>query len=186
MKPENEKLDQLISRLYEDETAEQVRREIEAGDALFDSYEVQGPDDAVMVKIADRMEQALVKRKSRKGLWYMFASAAAVIVFAFGLLLFSAGPGEPPAGNEEMAVRTAVEMEADFWTGDSLNENVQFAALTREIEDIEKSLALLSRGESIATQTSFDTLDYTDENENYGLTELEIEIVDTTESFWKG
>lgn len=186
MKPDKENLDQLLHRFYDDETAGQMQKDIHAGDALFHSFDVPAPDDAAVAKIAQRMEKALGRKKSRKGLWYMFASSAAVILFAAGILFFSTDPAVPPAGNDRTVTRVERKVEDSFWTDETLDENVQVAAISREIEDIERSLHLLSRGESIVRETALDSYDYENEMENYGLTELEIEILDYSESFWKG
>ena len=157
-----ENLNELFGRWVDAEQAAQHAEDIEHGDQIFRDNPPPEPRPELVARIKADVNWALVQRKERslRRKVYGVAIAAAVIVIsvAVGPHLFTTEEGGvSPTPTESI------------WA----SEDAELEILTSEVEALESELFALQFGENGGN--GFDEL-----------SELEMELVEVSSSFWKG
>jgi hypothetical protein len=159
-----ENIDDLLSRFYSPDQAEQIKNDITQGEQLFDGYCAPQPQEYII----NRIKLNISRNRKHTGILQVLVktiAVAAVVLVASYLLLQNTATQKPAVNN---------------------TQNIYRAALTRtdnSITALEKEAELLS-GEITAVRLGEDN--GTNEQLSDSVGNVETEIIDTENSFWKG
>ena len=173
MKSQNEEnLKELFERFLDSKEAEQAVEDIREGERILREHPASGPDKELVAGIKAEIAKAVLLRKRNvfRRIAYKAAvvAAAVIILVAISLKLAEKGGGEPER------VITASMIPASIWESDDISaDDADLATLTAEIEQIESDLLALQLGENGGN--------------GYGAAaELEMELIEINNDFWKG
>ena len=164
IKKDDENLDELLRRFYDDTTAAQVRDDIVAGDELLGSLPGPQPSDALVSQIKTGLESRL-QRKNRYA-YKVAAVAAAVIVAVFaGLFMQTLEQKEPQPP-------VAMVTGEDIWE----SRDVTFEAISADLDQIRETMLAVA----------LDEVDNGNGQMAEAINELETELIEMETVFWKG
>ncbi|MHC4338081.1 MAG: hypothetical protein ACYSTG_09105 [Planctomycetota bacterium] len=167
-----ENLKDLFEKFVDAEEAEKAAEDIRKGEEILSAHPGPEPDGEVIAGIKAEVARELLGRKTRvtKRVVYKVAAVAAafLIVAAVSVKLFERG------GEEQGKVVTASILPSAIWESEDLAaDDVDLAILTAEIREIEEDALALQLGENGG-------------NGHIDLEELEIELMEISNDFWKG
>jgi hypothetical protein len=165
-KNKNENIDNLLRKFYSPDQAEEIKNDFASADALFEKFPAPKPSRQTTVKIEQKIVQQLKKRKhtSWKIVLVKTAAVAAsvVIISAVMLLNYNRKDSTPYAKDKQ---------QASLWQSDT-----DISTFEAEINQLENELLAINLGEENGTNGVL-----TDRVE-----QVELEIIETENTFWKG
>ncbi len=167
-----ENLKGLFEKFFNSEQAERAAEDIRKGERILSEHPAPEPDGELIADMKVEIAEAVIRRKAdafRRTAYKAVAVAAAFIILAvISVKLFEKSGGEP-----ERIVTASIMPRAIWESEDIATDDADLAILTAEIEQIE--------GEALALR-----LDENGGNGNSAVTELEIELAEINNDFWKG
>ena len=169
-KNKNEDIDSLLSKFYSSGEAEQIKNDIAEGDGLFEKFPVPQPSEEML----NHIKLEISRRQRQMTLRKIFActaatATAAVILIACYFMLHNTAQQKLPLYTQNISQETILK-------ADNSESDVKIAAFEKEIE--------LLRGEFVAIRLNEDNGTnglLTDRVDN-----IESEIIETENAFWKG
>jgi hypothetical protein len=164
MENKKENIDNLLSRFYSPDQAEQIKKDIAQGEQLFDGYRAPQPQE----NIINNIKLNISRKRRHTGILHVLVktiAVAAVVLVASYLLLQNTATQKPAVNNIQNSYR---------------------AAMTRtdnSITELEKEAQLLG-SEVMAVRLGEDN--GTNEQLSDSVGNVETEIIDTENFFWKG
>jgi hypothetical protein len=164
MENKKENIDNLLSRFYSPDQAEQIKNDIAQGEQLFDGYRAPEPQE----NIINNIKLNISRNRRHTGILQVLVKtiAVAAVVLVASYLLLQNSATQKPVGNNV--------------------QNSWQAALTRtdnNITALEKEAQLLS-GEVMDVRLGEDNGTNGQLSDSVG--NVETEIIDTENFFWKG
>jgi hypothetical protein len=167
-----ENLRELFEKFFDTEQAESCVEDIQKAERILRENPAPEPDDMLIANIKAEIALRLqVSRAHRfRRIIYEVVSAAAVILFVtmIGLQLF-----QKPA-TESGTVNTASILPTKIWESDNIAvDDEDLAVFTTQVDQIEDEVTTLQSGEDTG-------------NGDSALNELEMELIEINNNFWKG
>ena len=159
----NENIDNLLSQFFSPEKAEQIKNDIAQGEQLFDGYRAPQPQEYII----NRIKLNISRNRRHTGILQVLVktiAVAAVVLVASYLLLQDSARQNPV--NNSLSTYQAALTQTD-----------------NNISTLEKEIELLN-GEVIAVRLGEDNGTNGQLSERIG--NVETEIIDTENFFWKG
>ena len=168
-----ENLKELFTRFYDAEQAESCVEDLCTGERIFDVHAAPEPDARLIASIKANIASSLSQRKAkrfRRRLYEAAGVAAAIVVLAITSVQLL-DKSDLPLGKE---VYTASLLPTVIWESDDIAaDDADLAVFTAEVDQIEYEIHTLQSGEeSIESEGT--------------LTELEMELAEINDEFWKG
>jgi hypothetical protein len=157
-----ENIDNLLSRFYSPDQAEQIKRDIAQGEKLFDEYCAPQLEEKIINNIKLKISH---RRKHTAFLSILVKTIAVAAVVVIASYLLQDGARQKPVDSTQNSYQ-AIMTQAD--------NNI--TALEKEAELLRSELADIRLGEDNGTNEQL-----TDSVGN-----VETEIIDTQNFFWKG
>jgi len=169
MKSQNEEnLKELFERFLDSEEAEQAVEDIREGERILREHPVAEPEGELIAGIKVEVAKAVLRRKRNVRIKSAVVAAAVIILAAISIVLFERGGGEPER------VAAVSRIPAAIWESERLaDDDADLASLTAEIEQIESDLLAVKLGEN-------------GDNGSGAAEELEVELIEINNDFWKG
>jgi len=173
MKSQNEEnLKELFEGFLDSKEAEQAVEDIREGERILREHPVPEPDKKLIASIKSEIVEAVLRKKTNVFRRIVFKSAvvaaAVVILAAISIGLFEKG------GSDSERVAAVSRIPAAIWESERLaDDDADLASLTAEIEQIESDLLALQLGEN-------------GDNGSGAAAELEMELIEINNDFWKG
>jgi hypothetical protein len=163
-----ENIDNLLSRFYPTEQAEQIKNDLTETDRLFEKF----PAPQVSQKVIDEIKLKIIRKQTRlvfSTVLVKTAAVAAIVIIGAVLLLQNITPQKPTG-------HTQNGYEAALWQTDSNGTDPSIASLEKEIE--------LLKGEIVAIRLNEDN--GTNEQLADSINNVDTEITEIENYFWKG
>jgi hypothetical protein len=164
MENKKENIDNLLSRFYSPDQAEQIKKDITQGEQLFDGYRAPQPQENIISNI----KLNISRNRRHTGILQVLVktiAVAAVVLVASYLLLQNTATQKPVGNNVRNGYRAAMTR-----TDNSIT------ALEKEAELLGSEVMAVRLGEDNGTNEQL-----TDSVGN-----VEVEIINTENFFWKG
>ncbi len=167
-----ENVKELFERFVNTGQAEEAEQDIRKGEQILREHPVSEPDSKLIADIKAEVGKAVLRRKAKvfRRMVYKSAVIAASVIFlaAIGIKLFEKGGGE-----FERVIAASI-IPAAIWESDDISaDDADLATLTAEIEQIESDVLALQLGENGS-------------NGYEAAAELEMELIEINNDFWKG
>lgn len=167
-KNKKENIDNLLSRFYSTEQAEQIKNDLTETDRLFEKL----PAPQVSQKVIDEIKLKISKKQTRLAFSTVLvktAAVAAIVIIGAVLLLQNINRQEPTNNIQD-------GYQAALWQTDSNGTDPGIASLEKEIE--------LLKGELVAIRLNEDN--GTNEQLADSINNVDTEITEIENYFWKG
>jgi hypothetical protein len=165
MNKNDENLESLFDDFFDEQQSKSSANDVSAADKLFDDNPAPKPSAELIEQIKGRVEQKLSQQKNHRTTHHylkIMAAAAAVILISFVVLQILSNKTEPPG-----------KSKINEWVLDNSTESdIEFAVLAAEIDEIEEEIITMNLAENGIESESID--------------ELEIELMEINDDFWKG
>jgi len=167
MKNNNENINELLARFYDQAEIDGIAEDINKGDKAIASFALPKPDPAVVETVKAKVSAEASRRKSKKftNISYKTALVAMLAVLAFGGIRTIVHQAAP-YGDSELAF---------FW-GDTASAGTvdpRLALINEQLDEIEMSLELVAAEKVVSDDDS-------------AIDELETELLLDTKSIWRG
>ncbi len=167
-----ENLKEVFEKFLEPKEVEQAAEDIAQGERIFREHPAAEPDDEFIADIKMKISGALLHRKAtsfRRTAYKTAVAAVAVILLAvISTRFFEKGSGE----SKKAAAASIID--GVIWESERLAaDDADLAILAAEIEQIEDEMLALQLAEDGG-------------NGSKAVTELEIELIEINNDFWKG
>jgi len=162
----DENLREVVGRFVPACDAEAFIEDIEKGSKILEQNPAPAPDARLTDSIKADLARSLGRRKQILRAWRAAVSAAAAVIVVVSILAVQVfhTAHEPP-----IAI-----MSAKIWESRDLSaDDPQLALFTEQLDQIESEFVALQLGEGAANGT-------------FDLTEVEEELLEISNSFWKG
>ncbi len=170
MNNKNENLKELLNKFFSEAEAARAEEDILRGEQIIADNPAPQPDARVISNIKARVRSELAKREKRGVFTYLRATmTAAAAVLIIGVILFMIHPAE------ERSLPTVAEgtIPQGIWESEDLmDDDVELAMLAANIDAVEEEVLALRFGDG--------------SDEMINLDEVEIEVLEISEDFWKG
>ena len=161
----NENLDELLSKFFDQRDIFEIERDIRLGDEILRSHPAPEPAESVVEDIKAQIRAELAGRRRWDGpMVQRIAVAAVIIVIAVAGVKFI---------NQYTAGTGIVPPASTIWADGELGGDRQLARLNAEIDQIEDNIVNIR-------------LDEQDDLNGSDFEELEMELVAFSGDFWKG
>ena len=164
---ENKKIDELLAKFFSPDQAEQIKNDFVSADALFEKFPAPAPSQQrladIKQKIAHRLENQ--NRISWTAVLLKTAAVAAIIVIASAVVLLN-------FNQKKLTQSTQNTQQTSVWQ----NTDTSISSFETEIEQFKNELLTINFGEENGTNGIL-----TDRVE-----QLELETIETENTFWKG
>lgn len=171
MNMHKENLDDLLRQFHDERTAREIKQDLAEGQALFDENPAPAASPELLDSVKSRIQMKLRTRRYHRSLRYIRnAAAAAAVILVLALIPLFRSPESQTGGKTHVAVSESVLN----WDDDGeygLDSNMQL--IEAQLDDISDTLLSLQLGESLSEEPA-------------EITDLEMDLVDTSELFWKG
>jgi hypothetical protein len=160
-KNKNENIDNVLSQFYAPDQAEHIKKDIAEGEKLFDEYRAPEPEE----KIINNIKLKISHRRRHTALLSVFVktiAVAAVVLIASYLFVQDNNRPKATENNSYQAALTRMD------------NNI--SALEKEFELLKGEVVAVRLGEDNGTNEQF--------SERVG--NVETEIINTENFFWKG
>jgi hypothetical protein len=163
----NKNIDALLSKFFSPEQAEQIKNDFASADALFEKFPAPNPPQQTLADIKQKISQRLENQKQVRwpAVFIKTAAIAVIIVIIHAVMPVNFNKTKP-----NQYVKT-VEQSL-LWQ----DEETDVSAYNAEITQLKNELMAINLGE----ETSANGI-LTD-----SLQQLELEIIETENTFWKG
>jgi len=161
----NKNIGELLSKFFPPDHAEQIKNDFASGDALFEKFPAPNPSQQTLTDIKQKITRQLENQKRIRwtAVLVKTAVAAAIITIASAVILLNFNQKKP---NQY----TKNEHQATLW------QNEEISTFDAEIEQLNSELLAINLGEETgANGILTDRVD-----------QLELEIIETENTFWKG
>jgi len=162
----NENIDELLSKFFSPDQAEQIKDDFASADSFFEKFPAPNPPPQILAEIKQRTAQQLENRNRISWTTVLAKTAAVaaivVIVSAVMLLNFS---------QKDSIQYTNDKQQTSLWQSDT-----DISAFEAEITQLKNELLAINLGEETGTNGIL-----TDRVE-----QVELEIIETENTFWKG
>ena len=166
-------LKELLTKFYDAEQIESCAEDFRKAEQILHEHPAPEPDPMLIANIKAEIAMRLGSRKVRRLRRFLYEAAgiAAAIVFLTFISLQHIQKPDIPSGKGVYAASLIPEA---IWESDDITvDDTDLAVFTTEIDQIESEIQTLQSGEDIS------------ENENT-ITELEMELAEINNDFWKG
>jgi len=166
-----EDVKELFERFVNTGQAEEAEQDIRKGEQILREHPVSEPDSKLIADIKAEVGKAVLRRKAKVFRRMVYKSA---VVAAAVIILAAIGIGLFEKGGESERVAAVSRIPAAIWESDDISaDDADLATLTAEVEQIESDLLALQLGENGGN--------------GYGAAaELEMELIEINNDFWKG
>ncbi len=167
MNGKKENLKELLNKFYAEAEAAKAEEDILRGEQIISDNPSPQPDEKLISEIKSRISVELAKQDRRGVRTYLRTAlaAAAVILIVSGLIVMYNHKTVKPAGSP---IISQVGIENSDFTAD----DAELAVLAADIEALEDEILALRLGENGTEWMNAD--------------EIEIELLEINEDFWKG
>jgi hypothetical protein len=170
MNNKNENLKELLNKFFSEAEAARAEEDILRGEQIIADNPAPQPDARVISDIKARVRSELARREKRGVFTYLRATmTAAAAVLIIGVILFMIHPAE------ERSLPTVAEgtIPQGIWESEDLmDDDVDLAMLAANIDAVEEEVLALRFDEQGDKMINLD--------------EVEIEVLEISEDFWKG
>ena len=174
MKNQNEEnLEKLFGKFFGEREAKEATEQLKKVEQALQDNPTPSPCKELIASINNQIVRGLHERKQRsfRGMVYKVAAVAAAIII---LAIFSIKSFENKQVKPTTLLAAIEIVPTEVWNGEDITENdADLLTLTAEIEQAEKEILAMKFDEAAANGT----------NE---LTEIEIELMEIDNDFWKG
>ncbi|MFH1715954.1 MAG: hypothetical protein ABIF19_01265 [Planctomycetota bacterium] len=168
-----ENLDELLEKFFDGEQAENYIEDVQKVEQILREHPAPEPDDMLIANIKAEIAMRLPVRRARlfrRRLYEVAVVAATIVVVAAVSVRFF---DEPSSGPGQRVYAASLIPKAIWESHDIAADDENLAVFTAEIKQIENEvLALESDEDSSESDTA--------------ITELEMELIETSSDFWKG
>jgi anti-sigma-K factor RskA len=171
----NKNIDELLSKFFSPDQAEQIKNDFISADALFEKFPAPAPSQQRLADIKQKMAHRLENQKRISPLWDALrhwtavllktAAVAAIIVTASAVMLLNFNQEKPTQYSQNIQ-QTSVWQSTD----------TSISSFEAEIEQLKNELLTINLGEENGTNGIL-----TDRVE-----QIELETIETENTFWKG
>lgn len=170
-KNKNENIDSLLSKFFPPDQTEQIKNNFASADALFEKFPAPNPSEQTTTEIKQKIAQQLKNRKhiSWTGVLAKTASVAAIIVAVSAILLLN----HTEKDSTEYAQN---KQQTSLQQNGETDSDADISLFEAEIEQLRSELLAVNLGEENGTNGIL-----TDRIE-----QIELEIIETENTFWKG
>jgi hypothetical protein len=170
MNNKDENLKEFLNKFYAEAEAAKAEQDILRGEQIIADNPAPQPDVRVINDIKARVRSELVGREKREVFTYLRATVtAAAAVLIIGVTVFMIHRAERPS---RPSVAEATISQEIWESEDLMDDDIELAVLAANIDAVEEDVLALR----------FD--DESDEMIN--LDEVEIEVLEISDDFWKG
>ena len=165
----NENIDRLLSKFFPPNQAQQIKTDFASADALFEKFPAPNPSQQTLTDIKQRIAQRLESRKhiSWTGVLVKTVSVAAVIVIISAVLLVN-------YTGKDLTQYAKDKQQASLWQREETDSDI--STFEAEIEQLKSELLAINLGEENGTNGTLVNQ----------IEQLELEIIETENTFWKG
>ncbi|MCX5634081.1 MAG: hypothetical protein NTW93_10480 [Phycisphaerae bacterium] len=178
----NENIDELLSKFFSPDQAEQIKDDFASADSLFEKFPAPNPPPQILAEIKQRTAQQLENRNRISPLWSAWgcltadalrhwttvlaktAAVAAIVVIVSAIMLLN------------FSQKDSIQYTNDKQQASLLQSDTDISAFEAEITQLKNELLAINLGEETGTNGIL-----TDRVE-----QVELEIIETENTFWKG
>ncbi|MGB8225359.1 MAG: hypothetical protein WCE45_00635 [Sedimentisphaerales bacterium] len=162
----NENIDELLAKFFSPDQAEQIKNDFAAGDESFEKFPAPNPPPQILAEIKQRIAQQLENRNriSWTTVLAKTAAVAAIVVIASAVMLLN------------FSQKDSTQYTNDNQQASLLQSDTDISAFEAEITQLKNELLAINLGEETGTNGIL-----TDRVE-----QVELEIIETENAFWKG
>lgn len=170
----NENIDELLAKFFSPDQTEQIKNDFAAGDELFEKFSAPNPSPQILAEIKQRTAQQLENRNRISPLWDALrhwttvlaktAAVAAIVVIVSAVMLLNSSQ------------KNSIRYTNDKQQASLLQFDTDISAFEAEITQLKNELSAINLGEETGTNGIL-----TDRVE-----QVELEIIETENTFWKG
>lgn len=168
-----ENLKELFATFFDAEQAESYVEDVHQAERIFQEHPAPEPDAMLIANVKANIAISLGSRRVkrfRRRLYEVAGIAAAIVILAIASVQLLETSDLPP----EKDVYTASLLPTVIWESDNIAaDDADLAIFTAEVEQIEYEIHTLQSGEE-----SIDS--------EGPVTELEVELAEINDEFWKG
>jgi mannitol-specific phosphotransferase system IIBC component len=170
-KNKNENIDRLLSKFFPPDQTEQIKTDFASADALFEKFPAPNPSPQTIAEIKQKIAAKLrtPNRISWTGVLVKTASVAAIIVIVSAVMLLNF--------NRKDSTQYAKDrQQTSLRQSEGTGPNTDIPTFEAELEQLKSELLAINLGEENTTNgTLVDQIE-----------QLELEIIETENTFWKG
>jgi len=172
MNDEYKNLKEQLACLLTKEQADQALSDIEQGERIIADFDSPVPDSEVLARVKARVNGTLTQRHSMRNAILRVASVAAVFFLLATVAVWIFDNNTETTLIHSLPIADAISSR--IWDGNDITaDDDKIANLTAEIAQTERELWAIQLGES-------------ETNGDAALYDLEIELLEESNNFWKG
>lgn len=162
----NENIDELLAKFFSPDQTEQIKNDFAAGDELFEKFSALNPSPQILAEIKQRTARQLENRNCINWTTVLAktAAVAAIVVIVSAVMLLNFSP------------KDSIQYTNNKQQTSLLQSDTDISAFEAEITQIKNELLAINLGEEAGTNGIL-----TDRVE-----QVELEIIETENTFWKG
>jgi hypothetical protein len=164
-KNKNDDIDNLLKKFYSPDQAQQIKTDFASADALFEKFPSPNPSQQTLADIKQKIARQLENRKrmSWTAVFIKTAAVAAIVVIISSVMLLNF--------NRKGSTQHAKdEQKMSLW------QSEEISTFDAEIQQLKNELLAINLGEENGTNGIL----------SERVERLELEIVETENTFWKG
>ncbi len=167
----NKNIDELLSKFFSPDQAEQIKNDFASADTLFEKFPAPDPSQQTLADIKQRIIRQLENRKriSWTAVFAKTAAVAAIVVIICAVILLN-------LYRKDSTQYAKDRQQTILWQSDQIGSDTDISASDAEIKQLKSELLAINLGEENGTNGVL-----TDRVE-----QLELEIIETENTFWKG
>ena len=167
----NKNIDDLLSKFYSPEQAEQIKNDFASADEIFEKYPAPNPSQQTTASIKQKIAQHLENRKriSWTAVLVKTASVAAIVVIFSAVLLLN-------HTEKDLNQYASNEQQTSSRQTEQIDSGIDVSFFEDEFKLLKNELFTINLGEDNGTNGIL-----VDQIEK-----LELEIIETENTFWKG
>lgn len=168
MTNKDENLKEILNKFYADAESAKIEEEILRGERIISDNPAPQPDTRLISDIKACVRTELTRREKRTVFTYMRAAAAAAVLIV-GVTVFMTHRGEQ---QNEPGVAQGTIPQSIWESEDLMDDDVELAMLAASIDAVEDEVLSLRFDEQ--------------SDEVINIDEVEIEVMEISDDFWKG
>lgn len=164
---ENKNWDQLLSKFFSPDQAEQIKKDFASADALFEKFPSPSPSQQKLSEIKLQISHQLENKKRIRlpPVFLKTAAAAAIIIIVSAVMLTNYKINNPTQPVQ-------IGNQSSIWH----NTDTSISSFEAEIQQLKNDLISINYGEENGSNGIL----------NEQVDKAEIEVTDTQNTFWKG
>jgi hypothetical protein len=170
-KNKNENIDNLLSKFYPPEQAKQIKNDFASADALFEKFSAPNPSPQTIAQIKQKIDQQL-KNRNRihwTAIFVKTASVAAIVIIISAVTLLN-------FNRKNLTQYAEVNQQSASLQNDEKNFGADISLFSKELEQLNSELVAINLGEDNGTNGILTNQ----------VDQVELEIIETENTFWKG